>query len=566
MYKKIKDKMKITNERIIKISKEFDKTPKIVEIIFYIIYIVLFLVLSHYHEPWNDEVQSFMIAKDATYKEMIFRLGHGEAHPALWWIMLSIFAKNGVNMMISLKLTSLIVNCISVYVILFKLRTVKIFKIIIPFTYFFFYQYGVISRCYCLLILGFSLLALFWNKKEEKPLKTVLSMLLICLSSAYGIALMLGMGIVWVIDILKDCKNNSYKSVFKKRVKEIKALILLSAIAFMISILLIPNKNTYALKSAEINATKIGKIIYNLVYMIFIEPIDALFFSSVYSDTRLSRYEITITVFVIGIVLSLIFWSVILHIPETYGRRREFIIPQTVFVLASTFTFFVSHHLGITTVFFFFWIYVCFEENNLKTKNECRKKYKETKVGKYMLEGEGKVLLPFEWMIFAMIIIVSLNWSINSLILDFSKAYVPDIAFIEKINSYAEREYKVYTTNQPTLAAYKTDNIIMYNDLLNGRKIDFTLLDPTEYEIDEKVKYWSEIGFPDVVTDFQYGIVESISMELGEKAPEYRMIEYVDAGKIFKGVQENGGYIIFMREDLADELGGLGLNKVNLKK
>jgi hypothetical protein len=81
------------NKRLLELSKKLDKTPKYVEMMFWSLFIVLFAVISYYHEPWEDELQSFFIAKETTYYEMIFRLGHGEGHPALWWILLSIPAK-----------------------------------------------------------------------------------------------------------------------------------------------------------------------------------------------------------------------------------------------------------------------------------------------------------------------------------------------------------------------------------------------------------------------------------------------------------------------------------------
>ncbi len=41
------------------------------------------------------------------------------------------------------------------------------------------------------------------------------------------------------------------------------------------------------------------------------------------------------------------------------------------------------------------------------------------------------------------------------------------------------------------------------------------------------------------------------------------MIDYIDSGKIFKGVQDSAGMKIFMREDLSDELRGLGVHKID---
>ncbi len=40
--------------------------------------------MQNYHELCGEETHAFMNAKDATYFEMIFRLGHGERKGPIW--------------------------------------------------------------------------------------------------------------------------------------------------------------------------------------------------------------------------------------------------------------------------------------------------------------------------------------------------------------------------------------------------------------------------------------------------------------------------------------------------
>lgn len=558
-------KVNVLNEKIISMSKKFDETSRLVECFTIIIYILAFVIIAYYHEPWSDETTSYAIAKDATIKEMLFRLGHGEGHPALWWILLSPFAKSGVSAKITLGIVSLGVNLISVCIILFKFKIPKIIRISIPFTFYLFYQYGIISRCYCLLILGFCLLTLVWNEKEKKPFKTIFCMLLICLSTAYGLVLMFGLALTWIYDVLRDNvkgKKIVIRSLLKNSGKEIIALSVLAIVAFLIVLEIMPSKDAYAVYIEKKYADLINNKILNFLYLLVLEPIDALFYSSIYEDTWLSIYKIELTVFIIGALLSLLFFFIMFTLPKSYGKRRYFVIPQLIFVIVCTFSFYYSHHTGITTVFFMFWIVSSFTKEDAQ---ETKLKYNNTFYGKFLQGGEGNVLLKYEWIIYFLIILVSVGWTISSCILEVKAIYSPEQEYVKMINNYSNREYKVYATHQASLGAYKTSNMTIYKTIFDGREVDFTLLDSTADEVEEKMQYWVTIGFPDVIDEFESGIIEYISEELGVEAPEYRMIDYIDSGKIFKGIQDSCGMKVFMRTDLADELGGLGLYKIDLQ-
>lgn len=40
------------------------------------------------HEPWADEAQAALIARDATLPNLLFQLPHAEMNPSLWHLML----------------------------------------------------------------------------------------------------------------------------------------------------------------------------------------------------------------------------------------------------------------------------------------------------------------------------------------------------------------------------------------------------------------------------------------------------------------------------------------------
>ena len=109
-------------------------------IIVMILYAVLFLLITYFHEPWFDEAQAWEIGRTATYMEMFTVLPHTEGHPPLWSLILSIPAKLGMPYYIGLKSASFVFSAITVYLIVIKSPFPKLIRYMLPFTYFIFYQ------------------------------------------------------------------------------------------------------------------------------------------------------------------------------------------------------------------------------------------------------------------------------------------------------------------------------------------------------------------------------------------------------------------------------------------
>ena len=139
------------------------------EILVLVLYCVLHIIISIFHEPWFDEAVAWQISKVANIKDILFEIPHYEGHPPLWHLVLLPFAKLGAPYEFSLSFVSLIFTGLTMYLILFKSPFPRLIKLLLPFNYFMFYQYGVISRPYCMMMLAFVLLAILYKKHNEKP-------------------------------------------------------------------------------------------------------------------------------------------------------------------------------------------------------------------------------------------------------------------------------------------------------------------------------------------------------------------------------------------------------------
>ncbi len=109
-------------------------------------YIAAMSIITLFHEPWFDEAQSWIIARDASIKDIIFLIPHYEGHPPLWHLYLTLFARPGLPYEFGLKLASIIVNAVAMGLIIFKAPFKKIIRYLIPFTYYFFFMYALVRR------------------------------------------------------------------------------------------------------------------------------------------------------------------------------------------------------------------------------------------------------------------------------------------------------------------------------------------------------------------------------------------------------------------------------------
>lgn len=102
-----------------------------------LIFLVLYCIVTAFHEPWFDEAQSWQIAKCENIARLIFYIPHYEGNPPLWYLILAIPAKLGVPFEIGLKTVGLLISLCSISLVVFKSPFPRVVKLILPFTYFF---------------------------------------------------------------------------------------------------------------------------------------------------------------------------------------------------------------------------------------------------------------------------------------------------------------------------------------------------------------------------------------------------------------------------------------------
>ena len=142
--------------------------------IFFILYIFLIFQIGYHHEPWADEAQSWLISRDKSFWG-IFQETKYEGHPFVWFYIERIFIKifsvftDVTKLYDWIFILPLISTSIGVYLLLFKSKFPLWIKLSVPFTFYIFYQYGVIARNHCLCFPMLAIIATFYQSRFKHP-------------------------------------------------------------------------------------------------------------------------------------------------------------------------------------------------------------------------------------------------------------------------------------------------------------------------------------------------------------------------------------------------------------
>lgn len=175
------------------------------------VYAALNLFTVLHHEPWLDEAQSWLIARDASLPQLLALMNY-EGSPALWHLILWPLAQAGLPY-VSQALVHWLIATTAVTVFMFRAPLARSTKVLLVFSYYMAYEYSVVARCYGLGILLMFLIAGAYEQRFRRPVRYGLLVLL--LSNANVFSLFVASGLVlryayealWVRHSAPDAKR-----------------------------------------------------------------------------------------------------------------------------------------------------------------------------------------------------------------------------------------------------------------------------------------------------------------------------------------------------------------------
>ena len=551
-------------------SWSFSKEHGKCDIITLIIYLLGVCTVTYFHEPWFDEAQAWAIARSGTLKEILFEIPHYEGHPPLWHLILSPFAKLGTPYELSLAIVNIFFMTIAVAVLLFKSPFPKLIRCLLPFNFFLFYQYGVISRPYCILVLAIFLAAVCYKNRNEHPIKYLLSLALMCAIHSYGIIIAGCLCIVWLIEIFIEYKKSGkLAGILKDRRCWFMFCLLIFALLVMAAI--VPDKNVYlGGKMSSETEKKFDFSYINLLFcfVIFSDSIITSFFN--YAGVP-SEIASRIPVIVVSILLVALFVTV------TYRNKKllTFLLPYGVLSIFGSFVYISPHHIGVITAFVIFILWIIVDENGKVLLPEYMNKIWAKLGSKLKTVVKAIAFLP---------LLIPVAWSCTSSYFDIRYPYWFDEA-ADFIKEYHLDDYKIMGMWQQlikgdpedytyfgsdesdyewydypeiqgvsvSLDSYFDKNIFYNFNIDNPDKVFLYYRANTQEQAEETFTKWQEQGEPDIVIN---------RCEITKAYPNIDVDDYVAVKRVYcykpYKFTTNQQYItIYMKKELFDKIGDL---------
>lgn len=451
--------------------KNWIKQNKINLVIMFL-YSICSLIILIFHESWRDEAQQWLIVRDLDFLGIIKQMRY-EGHFLVWYIIIMPFAKLGLPYE-TIKIISWIIVNVSVWLILKKSPFKWWIKTLFIFSFPMLYLYPVISRCYCIIPLSITLIAINYKNRKTKPIQYILSIVLL----ANTHIIMLGLvGMLLLTFYIEQIKNRNENTI-----QENKKIIISF---FIVCILLIFSMLPLA-QSLMMN--KEIKLNYSFTIKNIIEILE----QSIYSIIMIFG---TKNIFLILIILALIYIFFIFEF-KYYIKNLIIIFISILYqFIIYAYIWDASYQRANTIVmiiFLFTWI-----QKEILEKEKINKEHSMV----------SKVLI--------ILLINNVIFGISNILLDIEYKYSSAKQTANFINENIEKNSIMISNNMPIASA-----IIPYIK-------DFKIWNPQREEYFTYV-IWDNNNEKSLYTDFKYKIEEKI--DKNEKlyyiyAKEYENIE-----------------------------------------
>ena len=438
-----------------------NKLSKKQEYIIYSVVLFLFLTLSIIislkHEYWADEANAWLIAGDSSILDLFTKFLHTDGHPALFHLIIKTFQFFGLSYN-NFRIIALIFSTLGVAFFLFKSNYKWYIKVLLPFTYYIFYQYTVITRGYCLVLLLLGLIAYLWEKKKEKcVLFTTLVILLLSLE-AYTFFIAGSIYLIYIIEYIKDYLKT------KKHNKKLLICLITIFFAFLLTTLYVMPRSDNT----------------------FVTPLIMYFISNSFVTTFHSP-------FVLKIVLTILMVFIIMYLIQIQKDKLLeagiLILPLLLFMM---FGYSNYWHNGL---FFVLLLFIGWIHNYHKIK--------------------------FFNIFIVIVCLIQIPWSISSSIYEYKESYSPAEEVADFIKQYDYKNMKIYGLEfyESAINAYFDENIFynwnkdlrffwwskksdFYNYNINPKtmineNVDMIIVTPTymEYDRDTLIEHYDEYIF-----------------------------------------------------------------------
>ncbi len=174
------------------------------------------LYLGAAHEPFADEAQAYLIARDASLSELFARLARIEGTPPLWFLWLKLWLALGLPYTL-LYTTSILPNFVAVALFVYKSPFSISIRFLFPLTYYIFYQYNIVSRNYSLLFLAVVIVAMAYRGRWRMPLGYAATLMFMGMVCMHALVLSGALALMWLCEICAARHKSKTKHLEMKK-------------------------------------------------------------------------------------------------------------------------------------------------------------------------------------------------------------------------------------------------------------------------------------------------------------------------------------------------------------
>jgi hypothetical protein len=174
------------------------------------LYIIIASYTMYHHELWGDEFHSWNIARgSSSFFDLIYNRRY-EGHPPVWYTVLWIISKFTHNL-VYVQIVQLVFAILVIFVMLFYSPLPTGAKILLPFGYYFIFEYAILSRNYVLAVLAGFLICIIINKEFKYKL-IVYYLLLFFMSNVHLMGMLLAgsLHLYFLISSVEQKKKRSF--------------------------------------------------------------------------------------------------------------------------------------------------------------------------------------------------------------------------------------------------------------------------------------------------------------------------------------------------------------------
>ena len=474
-------------------------------------YVVLLSIAVLRHEPWFDEAQAWLLARDSNLYDLLVKYMRYEGSPALWHLILFIPAKLQLPYK-TLNIISGLIAASSVFLFIRYSPFPTIIKVLYPFTYFAFYQYAVVARSYALIPLLLFLIAMAYDKKIEKPYIYILLTCLLANVSLHGLIIAMGLVFLHFIDLIRGWAKTDR---FIKQ-KNFIAFSLFNLVFLLLVFQLIPASDIITFADFNRDITKFYTRSINILS-------DALLTNGALNTPGKKLLYKSLDIYVKFIIVLSLLW---------FMARRKFLtfaIPlaglMTLFIL-------VYSNLWHHGVIFYTWLFVLWLT------------YKD----KELINKQTKALRALVTLSITLLLAGQIYWSYHTFMFDNKYNYSASRDVAEYIKNNNLENKKIYVTGFYSIAIlpYFKDNI--FCNFHNNEKPSFWLWSSKNNIYSEPYLYISRYK-PDYIimgVKKYYRKLVLLNQSMLPLVPGYKLVKCFDGGLFWKdSIYETDSYALY---------------------